>query len=402
MVILLGEALAGCGRTDAAANPDAAPAPIPVVGVVKVTRKDLHRNLVVSSELVPFQQIDVYAKEAGFVQKLNVDYGTHVKTGEVMAVLEIPKLQAQLQEDEAAIQDEVGQVARAEKDRDRVEAEQTATHLRYTRLQQVADTRQGLIAQQEVDDWRAKDASGAAQLSAAASALQSAQSELRRAQAMQRRDQAVYDYSRITAPFNGVVTKRYANFGTLMQAATSSSAQVLPLVQLSEDDKFRLVIPVPEEYAPNIRIGDPVAVRVDALNRNFPGRVARISVDVKAETRTMHTEVDVANPNRLLMPGMYAEATLTFDRRSHVLAVPPEAIDTEADKSTAWIVNPAGQVQERGLTVGIETPAAVEVVSGLNDGEQVVVGSHSGLKNGQRVRPKEVQLVQYEGERKEP
>ncbi|HEV2447906.1 MAG TPA: efflux RND transporter periplasmic adaptor subunit, partial [Candidatus Sulfopaludibacter sp.] len=389
--------LASCGRTDAAGTPNSAAAQVPEVGVVKVARRNLERNLVVSSELVPFQQIDVYAKEAGFVQKLSVDYGTHVKTGEVMAVLEIPELEVQLQEDAAAIKDAMGQADRAQKDRDRVQAEETAIHLQYSRLNQVAKSRPGLVAQQEVDDWLAKDSAAAAQVSAATGALQSAQSQLTRAQAALRRDQVIYNYSKITAPFNGVVTKRYANFGTLMQAATSSSAQVLPLVQLSEDDKFRLVIPVPEEYAPYIRIGNPVQVRVVALNRSFPGTVARISVDVEEETRTMHTEVDVPNSNRLLMPGMFAEATLTFDRRNQALAVPPEAISSEGDKSTAWVVDAAGLLRERNVTVGIETPTEVEVVAGLTEGEQVVVGDRSGLQNGQKARPKEVRLLQYQG-----
>lgn len=395
---LLAGLLASCDRTDAAGTPNTASARVPETGMVKVIRKNLQRKLVVSSELVPFQQIDVYAKEAGFVQKLSVDYGVHVKTGDVMAVLEIPELQEQLQEDDAAIKNAVGQVGRARQDRDRVQAQETATHLQYMRLEQVAKSRPGLVAQQEVDDWQAKDSAAAAQVSAATSALQSAESELTRVQAALRRDQVMYNYSKITAPFSGVVTKRYANFGTLMQAATQSSAQALPLVQLSEDDKFRLVIPVPEEYVPYIRTGDSVAVRVGALNRNFPGRVARTSVDVEADTRTMHTEVDVPNPNRLLMPGMYAEATLTIEQRKQALAVPPEAISTEGDKNTAWVVDPAGQLHERDLTLGIETPTEVEVVSGLNDGEQVVVGDRSGLKNGQKVRPKEVRLLQYHGD----
>ena len=107
----------------------------------------------------------------------------------------------------------------------------------------------------------------------------------------------LFDYARITAPFAGVVTQRYANLGTLMQAGTSSSTQAMPLVRLSQDDLFRLVIPVPESYVRYIHIGDPVDVRIPALNKTFPGKVARFSVDVKADTRTMHTEVDVPNPN---------------------------------------------------------------------------------------------------------
>ena len=130
-----------------------------------------------------------------------------------------------------------------------------------------------------------------------------AQSQLDFAKAKRQHDQVLFDYAKITAPFAGVVTQRYANLGTLMQAGTSSSTQAMPLVRLSEDDLFRLVIPVPESYVRYVRIGDPVSVRVSALNRTFPGKVARFSVDVKEDTRTMHTEVDVPNPTRQLMPG---------------------------------------------------------------------------------------------------
>src|SRR6202034_1391125 len=108
----------------------------------------------------------------------------------------------------------------------------------------------------------------------------SAESVRAAAQAKREHDQALFDYSKITAPFAGVVTQRFANLGALMQAGTSSSTQAMPLVKLSQDDLFRLVIPVPESYVRFIRIGDPVEVRVPALDRSFPGKVARFSVDV--------------------------------------------------------------------------------------------------------------------------
>jgi len=390
--------LISCRTQSVAADAPPGTQPIPEVGVVKVVRKSLVRNLSVAAELVPFQQIDVYAKESGFVQKLDVDYGTHVKAGQVMAVLEIPELQVQLDEDQAAIRDAEGQVSRSQGDLERVQAQQKATHLQYTRLDQVAASRPGLVAQQEVDDWQAKDSAADAQVAAANSALASSQSQLSRAQAKLRHDQVIYDYAKITAPFSGVVTKRYANLGTLMQSGTNSSTQVLPLVQLSQDDRFRLVIPVPESYVPHIRIGDPVDVRVAALDRSFPGKVARFSVDVEADTRTMHTEVDVPNPQGVLMPGMYAEATLTLDRRASALTVPPEAVTTEGEKSTVWVVDPSGKAEMRSVAPGLETPADVEVASGLNEGDVVVVSDRSGLKAGETVRPKQVQLIQYHPE----
>jgi len=315
-----------------------------------------------------------------------------------LAILEIPELQIELDEDDADIADAAHQISRAQQDVDSLQADYEVQHLLYTRLKGVAQSRPGLIAQQELDAAHGKDLTQKAQVRAAESALESAQSRLSRAQAKRRRDQVIFDYSRIVAPFDGVVTQRYANLGTLMQTGTNSSTQVLPLVQLSENDRFRLVIPVPESYVRYIRVGDPVDVRVPSLEQHFPGRVTRFSVDVRRDTRTMHTEVDVPNPKRVLMPGVYAEATLTLDRREDVVTVPPEAILPGEERSTVWVVDRWNRVELRDVTVGLETPEAVEVTSGLKGDELVVVGDRSSLRPGEAVNPRPVRLLRYRGE----
>jgi RND family efflux transporter MFP subunit len=396
-LLLLAVVSLSCGGKAGSAEAAGAAAPLPEVAVVPAARANLKRTLVVSSELVPFQQIDVYAKEAGFVQILNVDYGTHVKTGDVMAVLEIPELRLQLDEDQADIDAAAQQIAGANDELARLQAEQTSVHLQFTRLDAVAKKRPGLVAQQEIDDWQSKDLAAAARTSAGRASLDTARSQLARAQARQRRDQALFEYSRITAPFSGVVTKRYANQGTLMQSATTSSTSVLPLVQLSQDDRFRLVIPVPESYVRFIRKGDPVEVRVPSLNRSFPGTVSRFSVDVEADTRTMHTEVDVPNPNRVLMPGVYAEATLTLERQKGALSVPQQAVLREPGRSSVWRVEPDGRVEKTEVSLGMENPEEVEVLSGLKDGDLVAVGDRGALQNGEFVRPRQIRLLQYHG-----
>ncbi|MGB6802081.1 MAG: efflux RND transporter periplasmic adaptor subunit, partial [Candidatus Sulfotelmatobacter sp.] len=248
-------------------------------------KKSLGREITLSSELVPFQEIDVYAKESGYVKSLSVDYGTHVKAGQVMAVLEIPELEAQLQEDQAEIKNAVNQVSRAQHELYRYQAQYKALHLEYTRLNGVFESQPGIVAQQEVDDAQGKDLAASAQVDAGQAALEASQSQLSVAKAKLVHDQSLFDYSRITAPFSGVVTERYANLGTLVQAGTGSSTQAMPIVRLSQDDLFRLVIPVPESYVRYIRIGDHVDVRVPSLDRTFPGKVARFSVDVREDTR---------------------------------------------------------------------------------------------------------------------
>jgi RND family efflux transporter MFP subunit len=368
----------------------------PTVGVTEVTKKSLGQSLTLSSELVPFQEIDVYAKESGYVRKLNVDYGTHVKAGEVMAVLEIPELEAQLQEDQAEIKNANNQVVRAQHELARYQAQYKALHLEYTRLNGVFESQPGIVAQQEVDDAQGKDVAAASQVDVGQAALDASESQLGAAKAKLAHDQSLFDYSKITAPFAGVVTERYANLGTLMQAGTGSSTQAMPLVRLSQDDLFRLVIPVPEGYVSYIRVGDPVDVRVPSLNRTFPGKIARFAVDVRADTRTMHTEVDVPNPKRVLLPGLYAEAELKFDQKSDVPTVPVQALTRQGDATTVFVVNENGELEQRKVEVGLETSGDAEILSGLKEGEKVVVSDRGGLRAGQKVRPQDVAVLGYQ------
>jgi RND family efflux transporter MFP subunit len=371
------------------------------VGVTKLGRKTLRRDLTISSELVPFQEIDVYAKESGYVHDLLVDYGTHVKKGQLMAVLEIPELVAQIQQDAAAIKNATDMVTHAEHELNRTEAQHQVLHLQFQRLNTVAQSRPGLVAQQEVDDAQGRDLAAEAQIEAAKSTLQGAQSQLQAAGAKKEHDSVLLDYAKITAPFAGVVTQRFANYGTLMQAGTNSSTQVIPLVRLSQDDLFRLVVPVPETYVKYIRIGEPVSVNVASLNRTVPGKVTRFSVDVKEDTRTMHTEVDVPNPGRVLMPGMYAEATLLLEEKANALSVPLQAIDRNGGAIRVDVVTPENKIDTRTIKLGIETSTDAEVLAGLAEGEMVVVSDRSGLKPGQIVRAQEVQVVNYQGQKEE-
>lgn len=303
------------------------------VSVSPISLQRLETDLTVSSELVPFQEIDVYAKESGYIQKLLVDYGTHVRQGQLMAVLEIPELQAQLEQDQGEIKAASDQVTRSGNDLHGIEAQAKVSHLIYERLNTVAQEKPGLVAQQEVDDAQGKDLSLQAQLQAARSNLEQAQSQLTVAQAKLKHDRVLFEYSRITAPFDGIVTQRYANLGALMQAGTSST-QAMPLVRLSQENLFRLSIPIPESDVHYIRMGDPVQVRVPSLAKTFDGHVTRFSVQVAEDTRTMYTEVDVENRNHDLMPGLYAEATVFLQRKNGSLAVPMQAIDRQGAASS--------------------------------------------------------------------
>jgi RND family efflux transporter MFP subunit len=385
---------ASCGKTEKVQARDPGVAEVSA-GVVKIGRKPLGRTLTVSSELVPFQEIDVFAKESGYIKDLPVDYGTHVQKGQLIATLEIPELQSQLREDEAAIKNAGEQITHAQNELSRVEAQHKVMQLQFDRLNGVAKSKPGMVAQQEVDDSEGKALASAAQVEASRSNLQSAQSALASAQAKRQKDQDLFDYTRITAPFAGVITQRFANLGALVQAGTSSSTQAMPIVRLSEDDLFRLVIPVPETYVRYVHIGDPVNVKVSSLDRSFPAKIARFSVDVREDTRTMHTEVDVPNPQHVLLPGLYADATIQLEHKQDALAVPLQAVDHNGDRTTVDVVDALNKIEIRQVVLGIQTSTDAEVLNGLNQGDQVVVSDRSSLKSGQTVQSKPVDLIQY-------
>jgi RND family efflux transporter MFP subunit len=169
----------------------------------------------------------------------------------------------------------------------------------------------------------------------------------------------------------------------------------MPLVRLSSNQRLRLVLPVPESAVSLIRTGQTVEVRVRALDRSFPGRIARAADKVQTATRTMDTEVDVANPQLTLVPGMYAEVDLALDRRPNAIAVPIAAKATEGDHDVVYLVNARNEIEIRRVTLGIETADSVEIRQGLAAGDTVLVGNRSGLKDGQKVEP---QLVQMGGQ----
>jgi RND family efflux transporter MFP subunit len=310
-----------------------------------------------------------------------------------MAVLEIPELEAQLKQDDAAVRNAGDRVTTAQHEFNRIEAQHRIAHLQYERLAGVAKTKAGLVAQQEIDDLQGKDLALEAQVEGSRSNVEAAQSGLQVAEAGRQRDRVLYDYSRIVAPFSGVVTQRFANLGALIQAGTSSSTQAMPLVRLSQDDLFRLVIPVPESYVRYIHVGDQVDVRVPALERSFPGKIIRFSVDVREDTRTMHTEVDVPNPDHVLIPGVYAEATLQLDRKEHAVAVPLQAVNHEGERTGVYVVGLDGKIEDRAVTLGIQTASDAEVVSGLHAGETVIVSDRGGLKAGAVVHAQTVALL---------
>ncbi len=356
---------------------------------ISVAQKHSLSNAVtLSGEFRPFQEVDVHAKVAGYIRVIHVDVGDHVKQGQVMAVLEVPELKAELQGSDAAVRRSKDAVRRSRSDLQRAQSVHDAAHLNFTRLKDASATRPGIIAEQELDDAEAKDKEAEAQISADEAALSEADNQLDVAVASQKQYSAMADYTNIVAPFDGVVTKRYADTGALVQAGTASSTQAMPVVRVAETDVLRLILPVPESAVPQVHLGSTVQVRVPALNRTFEGKVARFADAVDEETRTMHTEVDVKNANRALVQGMYAEISLVLNHKEAALTVPLQAVVRNGSEATVLIVNAQNRLEERRVQLGLEGNDRVEVLSGLKEGDRVVIGSRSEFRVGDQVEPK--------------
>jgi RND family efflux transporter MFP subunit len=359
----------------------------PTVAVAKAERTDLSQTLTLAAEFRPFQEIDVHAKVAGFLKVIHVDVGDRVKAGQLLAELEVPELRDEARQDEATVLRSAEEVNRAQADLDRAASAHEVAHLASTRLAEVLTSRPNLVAQQDIDEAAARDRMAEAQVATAKAAIASAQQQLAVSKAMATKTQTLLEYTRITAPFPGVVTHRYADTGAMIQAGTSSQSQAMPLVKLSQNDRLRLNIAVPESAVSDIHVGGAVEVRVDALNRTLPGTVARSAGKVNPDTRTMDTEVDVANPDLTLIPGMYAHASIALAHARAVIAIPVEALDRADEKTTVLVVN-NGVVERRPIKVGMEAPDRVEVLSGLQEHELVVVGNRSQLRPGANVTPR--------------
>jgi RND family efflux transporter MFP subunit len=367
---------------------------VPTVAVVQARRTDLSSDLVLTAEFEPFQEVDVMAKVSGFIKQIKVDIGDRVQEGQLLATLEIPEMQDDLTRAAAAIDEANAELATARDELQRSESAHDMAHLSYSRILDVSKREVGLVPQQDVDEAHSRDLVAEAQVSAGKSHITACEQRIRVSEAEQGRFKTLYQYGVITAPFTGVVTKRYANSGSLIQAGTASQTQAMPVVRLSENALLRLALPVPESAVPLIHLGEPVDVRVSALHRSFPGRVARFSDKVDQSTRTMKTEIDVPNPLLVLVPGMYAEVDLITEQRKNVLSVPVEAIDGSGSSSRVFTVQPSGAIQIVPVGLGIETAREIEIRSGdLKDGDDVVVGSRSGLKDGNKVLPKVIRLA---------
>jgi RND family efflux transporter MFP subunit len=368
---------------EAAAN-EAAPAN-PSVSVAAAHPGYIANQLTVAGIFQPFQEVDVHGKVSGYIRHIYVDIGDRVHQGQTLAILEVPELDAEVAGAQAGITQTQQNILRLQNEVARDRASYAAVHANYVRLKQASDEQPGLVAAQELDDALAKDQAAASQIDAAKSAVAAAEGQLGVSRADNLRVSSMQQYATITAPYTGVVTMRYADTGALIPAGTAEGLNQA-VVRLAQSDVLRLRMPIPERDVPMVHVGSVVSVHVQATGRQFPGTVIRFTRDVSNSTRTMLTEVDVANPDLTLTPGMYADVTFNLEEKNNALIVPASAI-IQGDQPSVMLVSSSNRVEKRPIVLGIAGANSQEVTSGLQPGDRVIIGGASTLQPGQQVNP---------------
>ncbi|MGA2649103.1 MAG: efflux RND transporter periplasmic adaptor subunit [Terracidiphilus sp.] len=360
---------------------------IPSARVATAQRGNLAHTLSLAGQFQPYQVVDVHPKVTGFMEKINVDIGDKVHKGQVLAVLEVPELNAQLKGTGFEMERSEDELVRTQHEVKRAEATHAAIHADYQRLLEASKEQPGLVAQQELDDAQSKDLASEAQVDAAKAAAAGAQEHTQVAGADNERVQALKNYTSVTSPLDGVVVWRYADTGALIQSGTNSNEQDIPIVRISQSGLLRLRMPIPENDVQFVHLGDQMQVRVDAIGRSFTGKIVRFTRDVNFETRTMETEIDVENQDLSISPGMYANTQMQLAHVDNVTTIPVEALVLKGDQQTVYCLDSDNRIRIRAVQVGLRGSKLAEIKSGLEPRDRVVLGGQENYAEGERVEP---------------
>jgi RND family efflux transporter MFP subunit len=377
--------LAACGgRTDSKKNGQQPPS----AAVATVQRGNLSHVLSLAGQFQPYQVVEIHAKVSGYLRHIYVDIGDRVHAGQTLATLDVPELNAQYRSTQSEALRSQAAISAAEYEVSRTRSLHMALQANYDRLVEASKQQPGLIAAQELDDVRSQAEASQGQVNAAIAELSAAKQGADAAEADQQRVGALQAYTNVTAPLDGVVTWRYADTGVLIQEGTNSETQALALIKLAQSDLLRLRVPVPEDAVRYVHVGDPMQIRVDALDRNFSGKVVRFTRNLDLSTRTMETEVDVPNQNLSITPGMYANTYLQLEHREDVLTIPIVAVQGTGTTGVVFALNANNKIEQRSVQLGMRGSTLVEVTAGLQAGDRVVLGDTSRFHDWEEVTPR--------------
>lgn len=328
--------------------PAAEPAPkaLPPVAVKTTHLKPgpITRSVTLPGEIKPYQQATLFAKVAGYLKAINVDKGDQVKEGMLLAEIEVPELIAE---------------------RARYHAEVEVADIDFKRLSESQKKAPDLVVPQTVDDARGK---------------------LDVAKANLDRTETLLNYSKIVAPFSGVITRRFVDPGAFIPAATSGSTpQSAALVTLTDFNRIRLQVAVPEVEASFVAADEPVTFTVEGLpGKNFGGKVTRYSYALDEASKTMLAEIELENPKLELRPGMYATVKIGLEHKEDAPLLPVEALVTEKAGNSVFVVN-EGKARKTRVQTGFNDGTQVEILKGVNPDQQVILGGKQAPNDGQPV-----------------
>lgn len=351
----------------------------PIVGVATAVLAPAVSTADLSGTLEALTLAPIYSRADGYVRLRRVDIGDRVKAGDVLAEIESPDLERQIQESEANHRRLQLSLRQTEAAREEAEADLRLAETTARRWDALVEG--GVLAKQAGDEKIASLEARRANLAAAEAAVLAAREAVLAAQATLERNQVLMQFRTIRAPFAGVITVRNIDVGTLVSAGSGSSIQ--ELFQLAQTDTLRVFVQVPQSLAPGIRKGLGCAVELPEYpGAAFPGEVVRTANAMDPATRTLLTEVQIANPRGQLMPGMYARVKCEVRRSQVPVLIPASAWRTSGTGPEVAVVTVDDKVAFRKVELGRDLGAQIEVLAGLQPGERVATGFGDNLREG--------------------
>jgi membrane fusion protein, multidrug efflux system len=345
---------------------------LPRVKVVAAVAESGGRSLTLPGSLQAMQQALVNARATGYVARWRVDIGDQVRAGDVLAELDTPELDQQFDQARAALKQKEAAVDQTIANRD---------YTRVTATRQDALLAQGLVTTQ--DDDQAK-----AQLQIGQANVRAAQADVAAAQANLRELAQLVSFGRVLAPFDGRITRRNIDVGSLVTAGvgTASASGGQPMFRIEAIDPIRVFVQVPQTFALSVKQDESASVSVRQLpGRAFEGRVARTAGSLDPASRTLNVEIDVPNPSGELLGGMFAEVTIHVAVSHRVVRVPSSAVITDAGGVHVATMDAGGYVHLVPVRLGRDDGRELELVDGLHGGEQVLVNPGGDVSDGMRV-----------------
>ena len=361
------------------------------VEVVSPARGDIVRTVSLPTSVEADQRATLYSRVSGYLESISVDIGDRVRRGQLLAKIDVPEIIDQKREAEAGLAVTEADRSRAKAELESAAARATLQELTYDRLKAVRTAQPDVLSQQAVDEAKVEFEVATARVDEIVARILQIDSKVSQLQATVQRLQTMLGFAEIRAPFDAVVTERFVDPGALLQAATSSDS-VQPIIALAKVNKVRLAIDVPELEAPNVRVGATARVTIDAMpGRHFQGSVSRFSRSLNPATRTMRAEIDLPNPQGLLLLGMFGRATLKLEVRAGAVTIPAEALHAEGDRSFVYqaIGGQARRVEVETLPGdGID----IEITGGLDGSERIIIAAREPLSDGTAINAIEMDL----------